>query len=205
MRAISLGAVATLLALSLSCGSDDKALRNATEDDLPQLALQEDDVDTSSGQAGKPCDRTGTRAEYPLGRAVKSYSVEFDLTGSQSGQLSCLLSEVGMYGSPDEALSDLRSFDALFFEGERVALGGTDLSAERIETPDLGEYSSGFVVECPSCSELKSRTYVVQMQRANVRSLILVSAGQREGAIREVIEYAEKQVERIETVLRAND
>jgi len=201
MWTTSLAAAALLIVLS-SCGGEDKPLRDAREDDLPQLVLQQDDVDTSSGQIGKSCDRSGPDAEYPLSGAAKSYSVEYDLTGSQAPRLSCLLSEVGVYRSKDAALSELKGFDALFFEGERVAVKGTDLTAQKIKVPDLGGYSSGFVIECPSCSELTSRTYTVQIQQGNVRSLILVSAGRDEAAVEQAIGYAEKQEERIRRVLQ---
>ncbi len=138
----------------------------------------------------------------PLDGAIESRSAAYDFGDKPSDEISCIGAEVGLYASGDDALSYLRGFEALFFEGDRVALKGTDLTAEKLTVPDLGEYSSGFVIDCPSCSELTSRTYTVQIQQGNVRSIILVSAGREKAVIEQVIEYAEKQEDRIRRVLR---
>jgi hypothetical protein len=203
MRAISLVSAA-VLALSLSCGGSDKALRDATEADLPKLVLQQDDVPDGSHEGTDECGETGADDVFQLGGAIHSFSVAYDVSGPEQRQMSCLQSTVGLYRSADEALSYLRGLDAAYFEGERPAQAPPDIVAEKIKVPKLGEYASGFVIKCAECSE-PSHWYSIQIQQRNVRSLVLVNGRSDEDVVEQAIDYAEKQKERIETVLKAND
>jgi hypothetical protein len=201
MRAISVAATAFFLTLTSSCGGGDKALRDATEDDLPRLILQQEDVPDGLQEGTDSCGETAAEEDFELGGASKSYAVEFDVSGLEQRQISCLSSRVGLYRSADDALSYLRGFDAIWFEGEQPAQAPPDIVAEKINVPKLGEYASGLVIKCAECSEAESRIYNIQIQQRNVRSLIMISGGPDDDGLQRAIEYAEKQEERIESVL----
>jgi len=201
MRETSIGACALMLAVSLSCGGGDKALRDATEEDLPKLVLQQEDVPGGS-QGTDSCGETGADDVFQLGGAIHSFSAAYDVSGIEAQQISCLQSTVGLYRSADEALSYLRGLDAAYFEGEQPAQAPPDAVAQKIKVPKLGDYASGLVIKYAEGSELESHVYQIQIQQRNVRSPITIIGGPDEKVVDRASEYAEKQTERIETVLR---
>jgi hypothetical protein len=169
------------------------------------LVLQQEDVPGGAQAGTDSCSETDTDDRFQLGGATNSYSVAYDVTGIEPQRTGCLVSTVGLYRSEGEALSYLRGLDAAYFDGERPAQALPDIVAEKIGVPELGDYSSGFVIKCAKCSELGSRIYHIQIQQRNVRTLVLVTGASDEDVMDRAIDYAKKQEERIETVLNAND
>ncbi len=196
MRRLSFGLAliaAVALALAVSCGDgENDSLRNATENDLPNMVLQAEDVPRGSRAVDDSSETGG---------ALATYSVSYDFLGGQSSEtrLSEIHALAAMYASDDAA--------AKYVTGPGQIPGLNEIpGGKALNVQDLGERAVAYVSECQSdCPPDHSPLIVILFQQGNVLSIISAQANREEAAVDEAIEYARKQALRVDAILRSEE
>jgi hypothetical protein len=194
MRLTSTATIAAIGALLFSCnGENRESLRLATEDDLSEMTLQEEDV---TG----PLNRIDAGL---LSGAEVRYQVDFqpDPLDAPSDPV-CIINGLHLYDDVDRAASVLGQL--------KQSLADPGDSSTTLLTPlDLGENSIAFQLldeppfEC--ISRLKSADlYSIAVQRSNVLAFINVWSNKTE-SIEQAVSLANIETERIESVLGSEE
>jgi hypothetical protein len=223
MRA--LGVVAVLVLLACACGgSDDQRLPEAgsqsdsntttasvkpllstegnfTEDELPTLVLQQDQLPDGFRRSNEapPSDATSTPAKYRVEYAVLANSSE--LAGT-----TCIDSEVKLYETVDaakEALTELRAF----FAGIEPNPGVPDAHSREFDVPAIGDESFGAVVSgttALSCTGSRAKfiqQYFVVFRHGALLSTVDLITLDEAAEPEEVVSYARAQASNIESAV----
>jgi len=82
--------------------------------------------------------------------------------------------------------------------------GAVDL--ERIRIAEFGDRSFSYTLGCGrDCTPGDTRSYIIQFQRSNTLSFLIVSGQEKDDLLTDAVAHARKQEDRIDAALESND
>jgi hypothetical protein len=210
MRLISVAAVILAMAPACGGGGSGNGLREATQDDLPELVLQREDIppnfkllsDTESGRGLQ-------MGPDDFGNGAYVIDFERDPADAEVGEATCISNSATLWNTKGEARTALQT--AL---NQMLQLEEADpferLQIEEESGPDLGDDAwvvhltgpSSTSAFCSSYEHTPSDEYHVGFYTGNVLGAVVLRVRERDADRAEAIRLATKQVDRIEAVLR---
>ena len=173
---------------------------------LSAVVLKLDDV--PGAQPGHGCSEDSIQAQSALVPENVAWTVFiFDEAERKNARVACVLSMAALAESRANAARVIREHAQSFAGQIRLTedVTGTVLDVKRLDTQGIGERSFSYSWRCRECEDPLGVAYIIQFQRANVMSVIVVSAIQDGVSADQAMVYARKQDQRIIAALNAND
>jgi hypothetical protein len=174
---------------------------------LSAVVLQTDDV-PGGRQASDCSDELGPSESVPNPDNVFQTAFLFDQADRAATQISCVQSIAAVAESRADAAREMREYERSFVGEIRLIedVTGSDLDIQRLDTRTFGERSFAYIWRCiADCENEDAVTYIIQFQRANVLSVVVVGAIESRVSRDQAMEYARKQDQRVVAALNAND
>ncbi len=209
------GLAITAAGLAVACGGGaDEPPTTITEEDLPMMVLQREDVPAGLNLLVEDGERTGFLEPEFDPRAEVIYLREFELPPDEAkpGTVVCITNSVVLYESPEDAKRTFRELEELSKVFEEAAREqGQESLEEEVSLPELGDERKGFrsfdpsATFCSSYEDEPVEEYAIVFLRRNVAAGLLVFTYEGGGSLDEAIELAQTQADRIEAIFEGDD
>jgi hypothetical protein len=175
---------------------------------LALVVLQPEDV--PGGRQMTTCSGEPEESVSPSPPFKEGIQVAFLFEGgtSQNADVLCVQSIAALTESRVDAATAMREYQRSILEEARLIEGFSDgrLDVERLDIPRVGERSFAYVWRCTrECEDEDGGAHFIQFQRANVVSVVAMSARERGNPVEQLIGFARKQDDRVVAALHAND
>ena len=209
------GLAITAVGLAVGCGGGaDEPPTTITEEDLPMMVLQREDVPAGLNQLDEDGETRGFVEPLFDPRAEAIFLREFELPPNEAepGTVVCITNSVILYESPEDAKRTYRELEELgrVFE-EAAREQGQESLEEEVSLPELGDERKGFRSSDPSatfCSSYEDEPveeYAIVFLRRNVAAGLFVFTYEGGGSLDEAIELAQTQANRINAIFEGDD
>ncbi len=200
----------TAAVLAVGCGGGaDEPPTTITEEDLPMMVLQREDVPAGLNLLDENGETRGFVEPLFDPRAEVIYLREFELPPDEAepGTVVCITNSVVLYESPEDAKRTFRELEELskvFEEAPREQ--GQESLWEEVALPELGDERNGLrsfdpsATFCSSYEDEPVEEYAIVFLRRNVAAGVFVFTYEGGGSLDEAIELAQTQANRIEAI-----
>jgi hypothetical protein len=201
--------------LAVGCGGGaDEPPTTITEEDLPMMVLQREDVPAGLNLLEEDGERQGfVEPLYdPLATAMFLRVFERPRAEAEPGSVVCIINSALLYESPEDAKRTYRELEELgrVFE-EAAREQGQESWGEKVSLPELGDERKGFrtfdqsATFCSSYEDEPAEEHMVVFLRRNVATLLLTYTYEQGASFDETIELAQTQANRIEAIFEGDD